>query len=120
MNVTLNKLKKATITGLAVAGLLAVVLFPIPSAAVGAPAGDGAATFKTKCATCHAVDGSGNTPMGKKLALRDLRSAEVQKQTDAQLSNVIAKGKGKMPPFGKSLSGDQIPELVAHVRTLRK
>jgi hypothetical protein len=57
--------------------------------------------------------------MGKKLALRDLRSPEVQKQTDAQLSDVITKGKGKMPPFGKTLSG-QIPELVAHIRTLRK
>ena len=107
---TLNPLKKATITGFAFAALLAVVLFPRPSAAVGAPAGDGAATFKAKC---------GNTPMGKKMALRDLRSPEVQKQTDAQLSDVIAKGKGKMPPFGKSLGG-QIPELVAHIRTLRK
>ncbi len=77
-------------------------------------------TFKTKCATCHSVDGSGGTPMGKKMQVRDLRSAEVQKQTDAQLQTIISKGKGKMPGFEKSLGADQVKQLVAHVRELAK
>ena len=52
-----------------------------------------AALYKTKCQACHGPDGSGNTPMGKKLGARDFHSPEVQKLTDAQLIEVITKGK---------------------------
>ncbi len=90
---------------------------------VSAPAAfadDAAALYKTKCASCHAADGSGSTPMGKKLNLRDLRSPEVQKQTDAQLTEMTAKGKNKMPAYEKKLTADQIKELVAYIRELGK
>lgn len=80
--------------------------------------GDGAATYKTKCASCHAADGSGNTPAGKAMKLRDLRSADVQNQSDDQLFNVIAKGKGKMPGYEKSLGAASCRELVAYTRKL--
>lgn len=83
-------------------------------------AGDAAALYKTKCASCHAADGSGSTPMGKKLNLRDLRSADVQKQTDAQLTEITTKGKNKMPVYDKKLTADQIKELVAYIRELGK
>jgi mono/diheme cytochrome c family protein len=78
------------------------------------------ALYKSKCAMCHAADGSGSTPMGKKLAVRDLRSAEVQGQPDARLFNIISKGKGKMPGYEKSLSADQVRELVGFIRRLRR
>ena len=81
---------------------------------------DGAALYKAKCAMCHGADGAGKTPMGQKLNIRDLHSAEVQKQSDADLTHLIVKGKGKMPAFGKSLSEDQIKLLVAHIRELGK
>lgn len=81
---------------------------------------DGATLFKSKCAMCHGPDGAGKTPMGQKLNVRDLRSAEVQKQSDADLSNLVAQGKGKMPAFGKTLSDGQIKLLVAHIRELGK
>ena len=81
---------------------------------------DGQSLFKSKCATCHSADGSGNTTMGKQLKVRDLRSADVQKQTDVQLAGTIKSGKGKMPAFGKSLNDGQINQLVAFIRTLRK
>ena len=42
------------------------------------------ALWKSKCATCHGVGGLGDTPMGKKLKLRDLRSPEVQKMSDSE------------------------------------
>jgi hypothetical protein len=58
--------------------------------------------------------------MGKKLAVRDLRSAAVQGQSDAQLSSIIAKGKGKMPGYEKSLSADQVRELVGFIRRLKR
>ena len=67
---------------------------------------------------CHGPDGAGKTPMGRKLNIRDLRSAEVQKQSDADLTHVIGQGKGKMPAFAKSLNEDQIKLLVAHIREL--
>jgi hypothetical protein len=34
-----------------------------------------------------------NTPKGKELKMKDLRSPEVQKMTDAEMYKVIAKGK---------------------------
>ncbi len=76
--------------------------------------------YKAKCASCHAADGSGDTPAGKKLGAHDFRSAEVQKQTDAQLTEVIKKGKNKMPAYEKTLKEAQVKELVAYIRTLAK
>lgn len=79
---------------------------------------DGATVFKSKCAMCHAVDGNGNTPMGKKLGIKSLAAPEVQKLTDDQLQQTIVKGKGKMPSFDKKLTSDQLKALVAHIRAL--
>ena len=58
--------------------------------------------------------------MGKKLGAHDFRSPEVQKMTDAQLNDLITKGKEKMPAFDKKLTGEQIKELVGYVRELGK
>ena len=120
MSISVNRTKGLAIALLGVTALAVVILFPHQSQATTAVAADAAATFKAKCASCHGADGSGNTPVGKKLAVRDLRSADVQKQSDAQLAGVTSKGKRKMPAYGKSLSGDQINQLVAHIRSLKK
>ncbi len=69
---------------------------------------------------CHGPDGAGATPMGQKFKLRDLRSSDVQKQTDEQLTEVIAKGKPPMAAFGKSLSPGDIQQLVAYIRSIAK
>lgn len=95
------------------AGLLA---FPGISRADDASAG----LFKTKCAGCHGADGKGETTMGKAMKLRDMASADVQKQSDADLTTIITTGKNKMPAYGKSLSGDQIKGLVGYIRSLKK
>src|SRR5579864_4087449 len=71
-------------------------------------AGEGEDVYKAKCANCHAADGSGNTTIGKKLKAPDLGAPQVQKKSDAEITQIIAKGKDKMPPFEKSLSDDQI------------
>ena len=84
-------------------------------------ADDAASLFKTKCAACHAPDGSGSTETGKKLGTPDLRSDEVQKQTDAQLIDATANGKGKkMPAYKDKLTDDQIKQLVGYIRELGK
>jgi mono/diheme cytochrome c family protein len=81
---------------------------------------DSAALFKSKCVMCHGEDGSGNTPSGKALKAKDLRSDEVQKNSDAELTEVIIKGGNKMPAFGQKLKPDQIQQLVAYIRHLGK
>ena len=81
---------------------------------------DAAKLYKTNCALCHSADGSGDSPSGKALHAKDLRSEEVQKQSDEALSEVITKGKGKMPAFGAKIKPDDVKKLVAYVRELPK
>jgi mono/diheme cytochrome c family protein len=102
---------KRIITTLAIIVLIAPMPFAAP---------DGAAIYKAKCATCHAADGSGQTPVGKSMKLRDLRSAEVQKQTDKELYAWTADGKGKMPAYKGKLNDAEINALVVFMRELPK
>ena len=81
---------------------------------------DAPSLFKAKCAGCHGGDGSGNTSAGKSLKLRDLGSADVQKQTDAELTAIITDGKSPMPAYKGKLTDAQIKELVTYVRGLAK
>lgn len=76
--------------------------------------------YKAKCAACHGADGKGETAMGRANKLRDLGSADVQKQSDEELATIITNGKGKMPAYGKSLKPDQVKELVTYIRSLAK
>jgi mono/diheme cytochrome c family protein len=80
----------------------------------------GADTFKAKCAMCHGPDGKGDTSMGKTMKLRDLGSADVQGQSDADLTGIITNGKGKMPKYDGKLTADQIKDVVKYVRTLKQ
>lgn len=96
------------------------ILIAAPSAFAGGGGSDGAAIYKAKCAMCHGADGAGQTPMGKNMKLRALGSAEVQKQTDAELVKWIADGKGKMPAYKGKLTPADIDALVAFIRTLKK
>ena len=82
--------------------------------------GDAGKLYKTNCVLCHAADGSGNSPSGKALGAKDLGSAEIQKKTDEELTELINTGKGKMPAFGKKLKPDDIKQLVAYIRSLPK
>ena len=107
-------------TAVTIAVLLALFLIQSRTPAMVAPSDDAAGLFKAKCVACHGSDASGNTAMGKNLKIRDLRSAEVQGQSDAQLFKIISNGKGKMPAYGRSLSQEQIHKLVAFVRELGK
>ena len=97
--------------------LIIALLIAFPVLAAGP---DGAAVYKSKCAMCHGPDGAGQTPMGKTLKLRDLRSAEVQKMSDADMTKVISDGKGKMPPNKGKIGDAEIKALVAFIRTLKK
>lgn len=81
---------------------------------------DPATTFKANCASCHAENGSADTPAGKAVHAKDLRSEEVQEKSASEISEVITNGNGKMPAFGSKLSPADIKKLATYVRTLGK
>ena len=118
MKFSIKQLKKVVVGAFTLSLLGLASLLQANSQAAITPAGEGAGTYKAKCVACHGADGSGNTTAGKSLKARDLRSAEVQKQSDDQLFNLIAKGKGKMPGYEKTLGAEKCKELVAYVRHL--
>ena len=98
-----------------VAGVLAV----LASTCVWAQSA--AELYKSRgCSACHGKDGAGQTTMGKNMGVRDLGSADVQKQSDEELVTIITKGKGRMPAQERKLSRDQIRELVKYIRMLKK
>ena len=77
--------------------------------------------YLDKCSVCHGQDGAGNTAKGRKLKVKNVRSPEVQKLTDAEMIDIVAKGKGKdMDGFGKELGDDMVKQLVTYYRSLAK
>lgn len=122
----------ATLTTLGIlvsaSALLASVQSPPASGAdrtTTSPAADdakaGQELYARKCQRCHGPDGQGGNPRLEKMLgakPKVLRSAEVQRTTDQEITAVIKSGKGKMPPV-KGLTTIQIRQIVAHVRTFR-
>ena len=96
---------------------LALVLLCIPVAKAQSNA---EANYKAKCAGCHSPDGSGSTPAGKAMKVRDFHSPEVQKETVAELADVISSGKNKMPKYGDKLKDTEIKDLAEYVHDLGK
>ena len=98
------------------AGILCCLALPSAMQAQSDPA----KLFKTNCVLCHSANGSGDNATGKAFHAKDLRSADVQKQTDEELAEVITKGRGKMPAFGAKIKPDDVKKLVAYLRELPK
>ena len=108
-----------------------IQLFKVAALAAGALAGvclvgsaakadnTAEATYKAKCAMCHGPDGKGETSTGKMMKAGDFASEAVQKMSDADLSDAISKGKGKMPAY-KTLTPDQVKGLVTYIRSFAK
>ena len=96
--------------------ILAVSLLYLPARAQET----GESLFKPKCAMCHGPDGAGKTTMGQALKIPDLHSADVQKRSDAELIQIVTKGKNKMPAYEAKLSKEQVDKLVAYIRGLAK
>ena len=81
---------------------------------------NGEKVFKAKCASCHGPDGKGETAAGKATKARDLCSAEVKKESDAAWTEIIVKGKNKMPFYDKKITGAEGKAAVKYVRSLCK
>jgi len=106
----------SSIKTVAVLGLVCVGI-GIPALAEDSP---GAGLFRSNCVICHAGDATGNTALGKKFKVRDLRSPDVQKATDAEFFDLISKGKKPMPGFADRLKDEQIRQIIAYIRDLAK
>ena len=93
-------------------------------AATAASAADskaGQAVYGKSCKSCHGLDGTPNAAIGKamKVEMKDLKSAEVQGKTDEDIEKIITGGTGKMKPI-KAVSGGDLDNVVAYVRSLKK
>ena len=107
---------KKLLSGIAVLAVLCL-------AAAGLRAQDvasGEKVFKAKCVSCHGPDGKGDTAAGKATKARDLSSEEVKKESDATWTEIITKGKNKMPPYDKKISDAEVKDVIAYMRTLIK
>jgi mono/diheme cytochrome c family protein len=105
------------------AGLVCVPVFGSGGALFASPVPQKSPqdVYLDKCSVCHAKDGSGNTAKGRKVKAKDLRSAEIQKMTDADMIHDVAQGKGKdMDGFEKELGADMVKQLVVYCRSLAK
>ena len=96
---------------------LALVLLCSPAAQAQSNA---EANYKAKCAGCHGPDGTGSTPAGKAMKVRDFNSPEVQKETVAELAEVISNGRNKMPKYSDKLKDTEIKDLAEYVHDLGK
>jgi cytochrome c6 len=95
---------------LSAAVLSAFVLF----VAGAARADEVAATFGTKCAACHGKDGKGDTPMGKKMGVKDLSQTKL---SAAELEKAIGDGKPpKMQSFRGKIADAEIKALAAWIK----
>jgi mono/diheme cytochrome c family protein len=81
----------------------------------------GKAVYERACKNCHSADGVANPTIAKmmKVDIKPLGSSDVQSMTDQQIADIITKGKGKMHAI-KSVTGEQVNDVVAYVRTLKK
>ncbi len=82
----------------------------------------GRSHFETICAACHGVRGDGDSVVATKMILRrppSLLEARIRALSDEQLSEVIARGYGLMPPFANALPEEERWATVAYVRALQ-
>jgi cytochrome c553 len=93
-----------------------------------APAADVQENWTKNCGSCHGKDGRGQTKAGRMAEVKDLSDAAVQGAfTDEQAFKQIKEGlkdksgeKFRMKPFADKLTDQEIKDLVARVRTLKK
>ena len=84
---------------------------------------DGEDLFAKNCALCHGKDGKAQTPIARKLGVKDLTQSKL---TEAEIKKQIVEGKRdehgkeKMPAFKAKLSEDEIKSIVTVVKDLRK
>ena len=110
-----------------VAGMAALSLMAAQAQAGDAEAGK--VKFQQFCATCHGATGGGDGPASAALRPKPRKLGDAEWQgtvDDAYLKKVIAEGgvavglSPMMTPWGHTLKGDDLENVVAYVRSLAK
>jgi cytochrome c553 len=89
-------------------------------------AADAKENWEKNCQKCHGADGKGQTPMGKKLRIKDYSDPKIQTdlKDDAMVKSIKeVKKEGdttRMKAFSDVLNDDEIKALVKFFRTLKK
>jgi mono/diheme cytochrome c family protein len=90
----------------------------------------GKALYNKSCIQCHGAVGEGRAVMDTfyKIRIPRLNSEYVQKKSDEEIKHVILNGKRKMPAamaglpetqHRSKITPEQVPDLIAYVRTLK-
>ncbi len=116
---SVRNIQKLISMPMAVTALALLPFAPSLSSAAG-PASTGEPIYKARCSICHGADGAGHTSIGKIQKVPDLRSPEVQRESDVELTEIITHGKKKMQAYNDRLTPEQIQQLVAYLRELGK
>jgi mono/diheme cytochrome c family protein len=80
----------------------------------------GEAVYQAHCVLCHGSDGHSQTTLGKQLGALDLHSPQVQKETDAEMKNIILHGQKNMPPFDGQITSAEIDQVISRLREFGK
>lgn len=106
------------------------VAFTVSYGANSAIAASAEANYKFYCSQCHGLEGKGDGPNATKNQPVNPRNhtntAEMKKLSDQDIINVIKSGGGAtgkstmMPPFGKTLTEQEINGLKDYLRKLCK
>jgi mono/diheme cytochrome c family protein len=114
----MNSFAKKTVVALFATAVLTLSLYALSPSPTALAFQSVKSLYASKCAVCHGNDGSANTAKGKELKVRDLRSPEFKKMTDAKAMEVMLKGKGKMEGYEKTLGKEKVEQLLAYCREL--
>ena len=91
----------------------------MPGMAADAKAGQ--AVYDKSCKSCHGADGTPNAAIAKmmKVDIKDLKSAEVQGMSDADMKKIIDRRQGQ-DEARKTVTGADADNVVAYIRSLKK
>jgi mono/diheme cytochrome c family protein len=114
-------MKQAPVVGLIAALVLTIaVATPFLLAGKGDPeAGKG--VYTKRCAACHGPTGEAREAIAKslKVEMRHLADKAIQEKSDDDLRKAIVEGTDKKKPV-KGLSDDDLANVIAYLRTLKK
>ena len=97
-----------------------LIALAFAAAATALQAADATAGKTAYDKSCNGADGTPNASVAKmmKVDMHDLKSADVQAMSDADLAKVITDGKGKMK--AQAAASASATDIVAYIRTWKK